>query len=203
MTSFEKLIEEFRAFPGIGARQARRFVYHLLNQDKGSRARLAALITELSDEMKQCSFCMRFFKNGSGDLCKICENPATDKTQLLVVEKDTDADTIEKTGVFQGRFFVLGGNIPILEEEPAKRIRARSLVTLIGSTQAKDLTEIILAMSVNAEGDNTRQYVEKILEPITKRANIKITTMGRGLSTGTELEYSDTDTLQNALKNRS
>ncbi|MEK7134651.1 MAG: toprim domain-containing protein [Patescibacteria group bacterium] len=202
MNTFEKLIEEFRAFPGIGPRQARRFVYHLLNQDSAARARIANLVVELSAEMKQCAFCMRFFKNGAGELCHICTNQNTDKALLLVVEKDTDADTIEKTGVYSGRFFVLGGSIPILDEEPAKRIRAKTLISAVQRAAKEGLKEVILAMSVNPEGENTEQYVRKILEPQAKTASFKITILGRGLSTGTELEYSDADTLSHALKNR-
>ncbi len=202
MSAFEKLIEEFRRFPGIGPRQARRFVYHLLHQNTKDRVRLSELITELSREIKQCTFCLRFFKNGSGELCKTCASPETDKTTLLVVEKDTDLDSIEKMGIYHGRFFVLGGSIPVLDEKPAERIRARGLIACIESPAAADIKEIVLAMSVNAEGENTRQYVEKILEPIAKKRKIKITTLGRGLSTGTELEYSDSDTLSHALKNR-
>ena len=118
------------------------------------------------------------------------------------MEKDTDADTIEKTGVYSGRFFVLGGSIPILDEEPAKRIRAKTLISAVQRAAKEGLKEVILAMSVNPEGENTEQYVRKILEPQAKTASFKITILGRGLSTGTELEYSDADTLSHALKNR-
>jgi len=65
-----------------------------------------------------------------------------------------------------------------------------------------ELKEIIFALSLNPEGENTLQYTKKILEPLAQKYGIKVTTLGRGLSTGTELEYSDSDTLQNALKNR-
>ena len=89
-----------------------------------------------------------------------------------------------------------------MDEKPAERIRARGLIACVESPMASDIKEIILAMSVNAEGENTSQYVRKILEPITKKRGIKVTTLGRGLSTGAELEYSDAETLQNALKKR-
>lgn len=213
MSAFEKLIEEFRHFPGTGPRQARRFVYYLLNQDVATRARMAELIAELSGEMRQCAFCMRFFKNGTAlrssrrstsanELCHICTNPNTNKTLLLVVERDTDADTIDKAGVYGGRFFVLGGTIPILDDEPAKRIRAKALISAVQTATADGLKEVVLAMSVNPEGENTEQYVRKILEPQAKKLGFSISVLGRGLSTGTELEYSDANTLAHALKNR-
>jgi recombinational DNA repair protein RecR len=118
----------------------------------------------------------------------------------MVVEKDVDFENIVKTGEYGGKFFILGGTIPILEREPTKRIRAKQLIEIVDRN--KDIEEIILALSVNPEGENTLQYVRKILEPLAEKHNIKITALGRGLSTGTELEYSDSDTLQNALKNR-
>jgi len=202
MGVFEKLVEEFRQFPGIGPRQARRFVYHLLYQNKESRSRLAGLVEELSSETKQCPFCMRFFKNGTSAMCAVCTNPNTDKTKLLIVERDTDADTIEKSGAYNGRFFVLGGSVPIFSKDPGKQIRAREMVESVKNAVSEGLSEIILAMSVNEEGENTRQYVEKTLEPIAKKSTIKITALGRGLSSGAELEYSDAETLSHALKNR-
>jgi len=67
---------------------------------------------------------------------------------------------------------------------------------------AGNLKEIILAFSATPEGDNTARYIEKILEPILSQKKIKISRLGRGLSTGTELEYSDSETIINALKNR-
>jgi recombination protein RecR len=95
----------------------------------------------------------------------------------------------------------LGGLVGILEKEPEKKIRQRELLKRIEET--KDIKEIIIALSANTDGDNTFSYLEKLLAPIAQKNNIKITHLGRGLSTGTELEYSDSDTLRNALKNRS
>jgi len=59
-----------------------------------------------------------------------------------------------------------------------------------------------LAVSLSPQGDHTDQYMREQIKTITDKQNIKISSLGRGLSTGTELEYSDNDTLKNALKNR-
>ena len=203
MNSIEKLTELFRKFPGIGLRQARRFVYFLLTQDSESLQELSRLIANLKKEISQCEFCYRHFTGGEKQrLCDICADPNTDISILMVVEKDVDLENVKKTNVYHGRFFVLGGSLPILVAEPAKKIRAKELIDAVSRGVKTGLKEVIVALSVNPEGENATQYVKKILEPFTQKAGLKVTTLGRGFSTGTEVEYSDTDTLESALKNR-
>lgn len=120
----------------------------------------------------------------------------------MVVEKDTDFESVRRSGSYTGRYFILGGTIPVLEKNPASKIRIRELIARVESGASEGLSEIILALSANPEGDFTRDYVARTLEPIAQKLGIIITTLGRGLSTGTELEYSDSDTLKHALKNR-
>lgn len=202
MESTRKLIEYFTKFPGIGPRQARRFVYFLLNQKNDFINELSLSLKELKVSVAQCSSCCRFFE-GNGDVCEVCSSPNTDRSIIMIVEKDIDFENIKKSGVYNGRYFILGGLLPILEKNPAEKIRIRELVVEIGKQIKKfKLKEAIIALSANPEGDNTFQYVMKTLELISKKHGLKISTLGRGLSTGTELEYSDQDTLKNALKNR-
>jgi recombination protein RecR len=205
--NINKLTEYFTKFPGIGQRQARRFVYFLLAKDTGFIKELSSLILNAKENTAQCSSCLRFYSaqirhSMSNNLCSICENPNTDKKILMVVEKDVDLENIKKTEVYNGLFFVLGGTIPILNKNPSEKIRAKELFKRVQDGAKADLKEIILAMSVNPEGENTVLYITKILEPLAQKFQLKISTLGRGLSTGTELEYSDSDTLGNALKNR-
>ena len=120
----------------------------------------------------------------------------------MVVEKDSDFESMRRSGSYAGKYFILGGTIPVLERDPASKIRIRELLARIEQGAPEGLSEVILALSVNPEGDFTREYVSKTLEPISGQLGITITTLGRGLSTGTELEYSDSDTLRYALKNR-
>lgn len=121
----------------------------------------------------------------------------------MIVARDADLEAIEKSHSYNGFYFVLGGTVPILEKEPEKKIRSKALTGLVKKRAAEGLKEIIIAASVNAEGENTADFVAKLLTPIIAQFNIKLSGLGRGLSTGTELEYSDADTIKNALKNRS
>lgn len=121
----------------------------------------------------------------------------------MIVSRDLDIENIEKAGEFRGRYFVLGGSLPILEKEPAKKIRIRELLNYLEKLgHGKHVGEIILATDFNPEGENTAEFVKKQIEPLSKKFGFKVSSLGKGLSLGTELEYSDPETIKNALKNR-
>lgn len=205
MDPITELIEHFSKFPGIGPRQAKRFVYFLLAKNPTFRSELKTALTRLDEEIVQCVLCFRYFQKQyekSGN-CPICANVKIDASKLLVVEKDVDFESIYKMSIWDGLYFILGGSVPVLEKEPSRRIRSKELFSTV-QERAKSgvLKEIILAMNATTEGDNTLQYLLPILTPLAEKYNLKITSLGRGISSGTELEYSDTDTMQNALDNR-
>jgi recombination protein RecR len=122
----------------------------------------------------------------------------------MLVEKDADLDNIEKSGVFKGRYFVLGGSIPILEKHPERLVRTRELTSRLEDLKkAKESPrEIIFAFSNTPEGDSTAQFLIELLSPLADVQGFTFTTLGRGLSTGSELEYSDTETIKSAFQNR-
>jgi recombination protein RecR len=205
MNAMQRLTELFSKFPGIGSRQSKRFTYFLLTKDDEYLKELSELIINLKKQAKSCKSCSRFFiiNSASPKYCSICNDPARDGSVCMVVEKDVDLENVEKTGLYKGKYFVLGGSIPVLDREPETRIRAKELIDTIEKRKKdEDLEEVILAMNVNPQGENTLQYVSKILLPLKRKHSLKISLLGRGLSTGTELEYSDSETLKNALKNR-
>lgn len=203
MNSIEKLTQIFSQFPGIGPRQARRFVYYLLTRNNGTLQELSKNILDLKNDVTMCADCHRFYekKNIHTSFCSICSNENRDHTVLMLVQRDVDLESIEKNGEFKGTYFVLGGSVPILEKEPEKRIRIHELRIMI-EKKKEELKEIIIAMNWNPEGENTADYVEKFLNSIINNDKIKISHLGKGLSMGTELEYADKDTLKNALRNR-
>lgn len=207
MDAITALTQELTRLPGIGPRQARRIAYHLLAVGPAQSKTLAERINALLMGVAHCSQCYRFFamqnSNEKKMLCPECADTTRDKTLLLVVERDTDFDAIRKSGMFGGRFFVLGGSLSILETDPSKKIRMRELFAEVERAVREDsLHEIILATGANEEGEHTAHYVSKTLEPLTKKHSLVVTMLGRGLSTGAELEYADSGTLKNALKNR-
>jgi len=205
MNAVDKLSELFKEFPGIGQRQSKRFVYYLLSRNNGYLENLSTLIAELKNEIKNCSSCFRFFKNDKikSPMCAVCRDASRDPALLTVVARDVDLEVIEKSHSYDGFYFVLGGTVPILEKNPEGRIRVHELMDVVKKRAISGLKEVILATSLNPEGENTADFVTKLLEPLVKEFSLKISVLGRGLSTGTELEYSDSDTIKNALKNRS
>ena len=126
MNRIEKLTQIFSQFPGIGPRQARRFVYFLLTKNVEILEELSKQIVDLKKEIRSCEKCKRFFdinqKRVRPEICSICDSNR-DKSTLMIVQRDADLETIEKNGAFDGIYFVLGGSIPILEKEPEKRVR--------------------------------------------------------------------------------
>lgn len=207
MDTSEKLEEIFRRFPGIGPRQAKRFVYHLLTKNQSELEEFSKLLTELKSTVFVCPTCFRFHtqrhaNQGTALQCHICTDQNRNRTQLMIVARDIDVQALEKSRAYSGTYFVLGGTIPILDTEPASRIRQKELLSLL--SEKKDLEEIIIATSINPESEYTATYLLSVIKKMYEgTAQVpRVTTLGRGLSTGTELEYSDSDTLRSALENR-
>ena len=202
MNNFHSLEEIFTKFPGIGPKQAKRFVYYLLTRDEKYLRDLGEIISTLKNNVANCNSCMRIFlKNKSlSPKCSICQDENRDIETVMIVARDMDLEHIEKTGVYKGLYFVMGGTIPILDKEPEKKIRIRKLIEHISSN--KNIKEIILAMNATPEGEHTMRYINDSLSPTSLQNHLKISYLGRGLSTGTELEYSDKETLKSALERR-
>lgn len=204
MNDLDKLIRLFEGFPGIGARQARRFAFHILTLRDEDTQELSQLISRLRSSVVECVSCHRFFSQngGSATSCAICSDGNRDRSKLMIVERDSDIQAIERSGVYDGLYFVLGGTIPLLTSKEAKGLRSGALRALVETRIQDDLSEIILAFAVNPDGENTGRYVESLLKEHIASNKLKVSELGRGLSTGSELEYADPETIKNALLNR-
>lgn len=202
MNPIEKLAEKFKEFPGIGERQAKRFVYFLLRKNPTYTSELGEAILSIKNLIKQCSSCFLFFESDREKLCEVCRNEKTDRTSLLIVEKDADYENIKKSRNYSGMYFILGGLVPIITKETPSFIRTKELLKTVEDRAKNGLKEIIIALSLNPQGEHTDLYLREILFPLEKLYNFSIVSLGRGLSTGTELEYSDSETIKNALRNR-
>lgn len=207
MDSLRKLEQIFSSFPGIGPRQAKRFVHFILSRPNSFTQELINLVSELKKSSTQCVSCQRIFlenkqKNSDNKLCSICTNQNRNNEQLMIVSTESDFESIEKSSFYNGLYFIVGGVVPILDKEPDKRIRLFKLLEHINENS--HIKEIILSMNTTPDGEHTcniiRESIQKILEKTPR--NIKISILGRGLSTGAEIEYADPETLRSALENR-
>jgi recombination protein RecR len=203
VNNLDKLITHFEQFPGVGARQARRFAFFVLSLPTKEVEELAHLLTEIQSDVVECESCRRFFARGDhGTQCSICVDGARDHSKLMVVERDVDIIPIERAGMYDGLYFVLGGTLPLLDSKEKQKLRGNGLKHIVEARIPKGLQEIILAFSVNPDGENTTRFVQSLLSEVVGIQAVTISELGRGLSTGSELEYADPETIKNALKNR-
>lgn len=204
--NLEQLANLFLKFPGIGRRQAMRFAYFILTQPESYVASLARELTSARSRARTCVRCHRIFDlpavatalqaGGNAGLCEICSNPSRDQSQLLIVEKSQDIDSFGKTD-YHGLFFVLGGLIPIVQ----KNVLAGTNIALLKERVSKESTspyEVILAFPITPNGEHTDTVVREMLAVYP----ISISSLGRGLSAGAELEYADAESLNASLKKR-
>lgn len=199
MNAIERLAKLFEKFPGIGPRQAQRFVQYLLRSSPTLRREIMESVRELGTSVHQCPECLRYSAGEKGR-CSICANASRDASLLAIVATDADLLALERSHTYRGYYFVLGGLISLASDK-TNGLRIKELLAVLSKRSKAGLSEIILAFPANPEGDSTAIRVHEQLSPIAKDG-IKITKLGRGLSTGSELEYADPDTLKSALDNR-
>jgi len=197
MDKIDELAQALARLPGIGPRQGKRFVFYLLSAPAAERTKLAELILALGKNVRQCPECLRFYNGTTALVCNHCSDAKRDDSQLMLVEKDQDLAAIERAGTYKGRYFVLGG---VLTLSGKGAIREKELLRTIEKRLKNNLKEVVLACSATSEGEHTADHIRILLAPY--RDHLTLSTLGRGLATGSELEYSDAETLRAALTNR-
>lgn len=192
---FKNLIAFFTKLPGIGPRQATRLILAMLDWSPEQVHEFAQHIDSLKTGPTLCKQCFNFADN---DLCSVCTNPKRVQNKIAVVERVTDLVSMEKTGIYDGLYHVLGGAInPINGTVPA-HLKIHELLRRIRAIPDASTAEVILATNPNTYGETTALYLEQELKPF----GIKTTRLARGLAAGTSVEYADEITLANALKHR-
>lgn len=190
--SIQKLIDEFAKLPTVGPKTAERYVFYLLKQNPENLQALAQAIAELKEKTTTCQSC---FAIAEANPCNVCTDAKRMKDQLCVVADSRDYLTIEATGSYLGRYFILGGELNQIEDIGPEQLNIKQLTEKL---KDKSLKEIILALDPTIEGETTVLYLTKLLKPL----NLKITRLAKGLPMGADLEYVDELTLSNALKYR-
>lgn len=208
----DNLINDFQKLPGIGPKQAERFAYYLMKQSKNYIESFSKNILNIKLNSSQCTECYSFFSNfltnkNKETLCNICADENRHKNIIMIVEKELDVNAIEKTSEYLGVYFVTGGKLPFLIDDPKEYIRIRELVEIIrkridDNDVKNNLSEIIFALPANDEGDNQLEYITKTIIQIVGMEKVKISTLARGVSTGLEMEYIDHDTFKSAFSFR-
>jgi recombination protein RecR len=177
--ALQELIEEFSKLPGVGRKSAHEVV------------KMAKALVNVKDRIRYCSVCCNITEQ---DPCPICSSPKRDQSVICVVEEPNDVIAVEKTNEYRGMYHVLGGALSPLDGIGPEELKARELVARI----SEGVSEVILAMNPNVEGEATTIYLTRLLKPL----GIRVSRIARGLPVGGDLEFADEATLSRALEGR-
>ena len=194
---FKHIVSLFRKLPGVGPRQAGRFVLALMDKPDSDLQEFGEAISNLKNNITLCQICHNLSEN---HICSICADGKRDATKIMVLEKVTDLESIERTGLYKGHYHILGGAVNPVDGIFPENLNLDSLEGRIAKlTSTDNQIEIIIGTNPNTAGETTAMYIRDMLE---NRSNIKITHLARGLASGSHLEYADEITLKNALEFR-
>lgn len=215
---FRQTIKLLQKLPGVGPRQAARFVLALLEKDESELKELGQAVSNLKKDLRFCKECFNITEDGlpagqagpttpggsgisSPSLlnCHICSDPKRDRSKLLVVEKVTDLDSIEKTGLYKGLYHILGGAIDPLDGVTPETLRFKELEKRLNSFVENKEIELIIATNPTTTGETTALYIRDLFK---NKKGVVLTRLGRGLASGSNLEYADELTLRHALESR-
>ena len=193
--SIKPFVNEFSKLPGIGPRQAIRLAFYLADRKKEATELEVALAT--IQKLKTCPECFSIHDNG-GELCKICGNPARNKSQIAIVEKETDLISIESTQKYNGVYLCIGDIKKTGKLSEDQKMKLDSLRSKDRLASPEKIREIIIAFSPTTAGDISAEIISEYIKGVAE----KITRLGRGIPIGGEVEFADADTLSEALEGR-
>ena len=203
--NLETLIKLFSKLPSLGQKSATRIILHLLNNQDSVMLPLIHSLRATSETIKHCRICGNL---DDYEVCIICNNESRDNNVICVVEGVADLWAIEKSGVFSGKYHILGGVLSAINGKGPNDLNIQNLIVRIRQIQAQQSKmgetksiEIILATNSTMEGQTTAYYLAEILRDFDKD-NIKISKLTSGIPIGSELDYLDDGTLSIAFKTR-
>ncbi len=188
----QSLIDELGRLPGVGPKGAQRIAFYLLGADPADVRRLAAVLVEVTEQIRFCRVCGNVAVD---EECRICQDPRRDPSVICVVEEPKDVAAIEKIREFRGRYHVLGGAISPIDGIGPEDLRTRELMARLSDGS---VTELILATDPNLEGEATATYLARLVKPL----GLRVTRPASGLPVGGDLEYADEVTLGRAFEGR-
>lgn len=187
-----RLIEDFKRLPGVGEKTAERMAFAVLELDEDQVNNFSK---DLQSAKKNITNCIHCNSISDQEECNICRNKTRNSDVLCVVESSKDVFLFEKTGKFEGRYFVLNGLISPIDGIGPDELPLKKMLDFIKKNKVK---EVIIAVKGTIEGETTALYIKKILE----NCNVCISRIASGIPVGAEMEYVDSLTLESALLNR-
>jgi len=192
--TLDKLVDALKHLPGIGPRSAQRIAFHLLQHDRDAAVRLGEALLAAVRTIRHCERCNTLTEQ---PVCETCSSPKRDAQLLCVVESPSDQLMIEQSLSYSGMYFVLLGRLSPLDGIGPREIQMEGLIA-----RATDgvVSEVIVATSFTPEGDATAHYVGQLLKE--RDPTIRVTRLARGVPAGAELEYTDVNTIAQAMLDR-
>jgi recombination protein RecR len=187
----ENLVAQLTRLPGVGARSAHRFAFHLLRVPKDEALALAAAIVDVKERVRFCRECGNLTED---EVCAICLDARRDHTLICVVEQPVDLISLERTHEFRGLYHVLGGSLSPIDGVEPEHLRIDELLRRVDKNGVQ---EVVLATNPNMTGEATAHYLADRL-----RGRVRVTRLASGLPVGGDLEYADEVTLGRALSGR-
>ena len=194
--ALENAIEALGMLPGVGHKTAERYAYYLFRSSPKIADNIADALANLHDNVKSCPVTFALI-DASEEISPLYDDPARDKTTVLVVEEPLDIYAIEQTHGFKGTYHVLGGAVSPIDGITPDQLHIHELVQRV---EKDSVTEVIIATNPSVEGESTALLLDKILHD--KYPELKVTRLARGLPLGVDLSYADQITLSAALENR-
>jgi recombination protein RecR len=192
MSALTRLIQRLKQLPGIGEKSAQRITRYILRIKREEAAELSEAILAARDKTRTCERCGNLTED---EFCEICKDPSRVQTEICVVEEAFDIPLIERAGVYQGLYHVLGGVLSPMEDVSADELR---IAELVGRVRQEGTKEVILATSATTEGETTALYVAGQL----KGMGICVSRIARGIPAGADLGLADEVTISRALSGR-
>jgi len=186
------LIEELKRIPGIGAKTAQRMAFYFLGLPQEDAERLTEAIREAKRKIFYCSVCNNITHV---DPCRMCTDPHRQDDVLCVVEEPFNISSIEKTGAYRGRYYVLLGALSPLKGMGPDDLHLEKFLKRI---EAGKFREVIVATNPTVDGEATALYLLKLLKDI----DLRITRLAMGLPVGSDLDFADQVTIKKALEGR-
>ena len=189
----QRLIEEFRRLPGVGAKTAARYAFAALNFTDDEAARFAEAMLSLKRDVHKCPIC--FSMSSSPEACEVCSDPDRDRSVICVVENAKDVMVMERVRGYKGLYHVLGGALSPIDNVTADDLTFAALVERV---KGGEVREIIIATNPTPGGDTTAAYLARILEPY----EVEVSRLAYGIPVGGDIEYADEVTLYRAMEGR-
>lgn len=190
--SLDSLVSALRRLPGVGARTAQRYAYHLLQRDREGASLISDAMAGALERIRHCERCNTFTE---AEVCETCASTRRNKSLLCVVENPGDQLMVEQTMAFDGLYFVLMGRLSPIDGIGPGDIALERLLERAGDGH---VTEVILATNFTQEGEATAHYITELL----KARGISVTRLASGVPVGSELEYVDAGTIAQAMRSR-